>query len=112
MCGAIPLPTRQPHVTFVVDSTLDAIDAYIGNGICATSSGYCTLRAAIQETNALPGTDTIILPPGTYGLTLLRLDEHNAPTSEFEIRDDLNILGAGDTQTIIDGNAISRMENR
>jgi len=30
-----------------------------GNGTCATAGSVCTLRAAIQEVNALAGTDTI-----------------------------------------------------
>lgn len=45
--------------TFTVDSTGDSADASAGDGICATALGACTLRAAIQETNALPGADVI-----------------------------------------------------
>ena len=39
---------------FNVNSTQDAVDLNPGDGICATATGECTLRAAIQETNALP----------------------------------------------------------
>ena len=48
-------------VTFTVNSTGDLPDAgSIRNGICADSTGACTLRAAIQESNASMGsTDTI-----------------------------------------------------
>lgn len=45
--------------TFTVDSTGDEADLSAGNGICATSLGTCTLRAAIQEANALAGADNI-----------------------------------------------------
>jgi CSLREA domain-containing protein len=46
--------------TFTVDSAGDEDDASIGNGLCATSLGTCTLRAAIQEANATTATaDTI-----------------------------------------------------
>jgi CSLREA domain-containing protein len=40
-----------------VNSTLDAIDAVPGDGICATAgpTPVCTLRAAVQEANALAG---------------------------------------------------------
>ena len=38
--------------TFYVDSEIDAVDALPGDGVCATSTGTCTLRAAIQEANA------------------------------------------------------------
>lgn len=44
---------------FVVNSTGDGVDATPGDGQCRTSAGACTLRAAIMETNALPGADTI-----------------------------------------------------
>jgi CSLREA domain-containing protein len=36
----------------VVNSAGDASDANPGDGVCATSGGVCTLRAAIQEANA------------------------------------------------------------
>ncbi|MBV9469462.1 MAG: CSLREA domain-containing protein, partial [Abitibacteriaceae bacterium] len=48
---------------FVVNSTADTADANPGDGACdvdpATPGSQCTLRAAIQESNALPGLDTI-----------------------------------------------------
>ncbi|NQW17821.1 MAG: S8 family serine peptidase [Chloroflexi bacterium] len=37
----------------VVDSTADLSDASPGNGICLSSEGTCTLRAAIQESNSI-----------------------------------------------------------
>ena len=37
--------------TFTVDATGDAGDATPGDGTCATASGDCTLRAAIEEAN-------------------------------------------------------------
>lgn len=45
--------------TFTVNSTADDPDASPGNGVCQTSGGVCTLRAAIQEANALAGPHTI-----------------------------------------------------
>ncbi|MCH8223489.1 MAG: fibronectin type III domain-containing protein, partial [Chloroflexi bacterium] len=45
--------------TFTVTSTGDSGDSNAGNGICDDGSGSCTLRAAIEEANALSGTDTI-----------------------------------------------------
>jgi CSLREA domain-containing protein len=53
--------------TFVVNNVGDAGDAAPGNGVCATAGAVCTLRAAIQEANALAGADTInfnIAPAG------------------------------------------------
>ncbi len=46
--------------TFIVNSTADLVDVVPGNGVCETSTlGECTLRAAIMESNANPGADTI-----------------------------------------------------
>ena len=61
--------------SFTVNSETDARDANAGDGVCATSIGECTLRAAIEETNALPGADTIELPSGTYLIELGDGDE-------------------------------------
>lgn len=51
--------------TFTVNSTEDTPDAAAGDGLCSTSNGHCTLRAAIQEANALPGLDTIAFAIGS-----------------------------------------------
>lgn len=45
--------------TFIVDVTGDTGDANPGDGFCADVSGDCTLRAAVEEANALAGDDTI-----------------------------------------------------
>jgi parallel beta-helix repeat protein len=42
-----------------VDSKLDTTDSNVGDNICDDGSGNCTLRAAIQESNATTGTQTI-----------------------------------------------------
>jgi CSLREA domain-containing protein len=47
-------------VTFTVNSTGDADDANLGDGLCADATGRCTLRAAIAQSNASAGfKDTI-----------------------------------------------------
>ncbi len=48
--------------TLVVNDVFDGIganDILPGDGVCLDSIGACTLRAAIDESNALPGVDTI-----------------------------------------------------
>ncbi|MGB7537376.1 MAG: right-handed parallel beta-helix repeat-containing protein [Anaerolineales bacterium] len=61
--GCVP-----PGNTYVVNSSGDAGDSTPGNGTCRTlaSATECTLRAAIEEANARPGTQTIAfgLPAG------------------------------------------------
>ncbi len=44
---------------FTVNSTGDAVDASVGDSVCATAGAVCTLRAAIQEANAFAGADII-----------------------------------------------------
>jgi CSLREA domain-containing protein len=57
--------------TFIVNSSVDAVDANPGDGICQTvTPGQCTLRAAVQEANALAGADMITLPAGIYKFTI------------------------------------------
>lgn len=90
---------------FLVDNSQDITDAEPGDGVCMTVSGVCTLRAAIQEANALTGADTITVPSGTYMLTLSGGDE--GPTeddsrNDLDITDDLMLRGAGAYLTLID----------
>jgi hypothetical protein len=91
--------------TFTVNNPLDVVDAAPGNGVCETAPGnaVCTLRAAIQETNALAGTDEIILPPNTYLLTIV---------TELGITGSLTISGGGASITAIDGNTNARPNGR
>jgi CSLREA domain-containing protein len=58
--GASSGSSAAVATTFTVNSTGDGPDAIIGNGVCADTTGACTLRAAIQESNASAGSkDTI-----------------------------------------------------
>src|SRR5262245_13517839 len=95
-------------VTFTVDTTADAVDALPGDGSCATGAGACSLRAAVQEANALAGPDAITLPAGTYVLTLAGNDDTSA-AGDLDVHGTLAITGAGAATTIIDGNAANRV---
>ena len=51
---------------FVVNSTSDLGDRAIGDGVCATSDGTCSLRAALHEANRITGPNSIAFNiPGT-----------------------------------------------
>jgi CSLREA domain-containing protein len=90
---------------FTVDSTADAVDASPGDGACDDGAGNCTLRAAIQETNALAGPDTITLPEGAYTLTIPGTGEDAAADGDLDITDDLTITGSvSKSIAIIDAN--------
>ena len=56
--------------TFTVNGTADLVDANPGDGICASAgpASICSLRAVIEQANASPGDDTIVVPAGTYVL--------------------------------------------
>ena len=87
--------TVAQALELTVTSTTDAVDARPGDGVCATSTGTCTLRAAIQETNARVGADTIVLQPGTYTLTIAEVDENAGATGDLDVADALTIKGMG-----------------
>ncbi len=90
-----PAQIRAQGRTLVVDSELDAVDASPGDGRCATAGGSCTLRAAVQEANALTGADRIELPAGHYALTRAGADEDMAASGDLDIRGDLRLVGLG-----------------
>jgi CSLREA domain-containing protein len=101
--GGSASPGGISAASFTVDSTVDAVDANPGDGVCATVDGGCTLRAAVQETNALAGPDTIMLPSRTYDLYIQGGGEDAAATGDLDITDDLEINGAGIEVTVVDG---------
>jgi hypothetical protein len=47
------------HHAFAVDSMNTTPDAVPGNGVCADGAGFCTLRAALDEANALGPGDAV-----------------------------------------------------
>ncbi len=95
--------------TFVVDSTLDAVDVAPGDGLCANVAGACTLRAAVQEANALAGADAIDLPAGVFMLAIAGRDENAAVSGDLDLRGELQVRGAGAAVTIIDGGMLDRV---
>ena len=58
--------------TFTVNTTSDGNDSNAGNGVCASGfvTPVCTLRAAVQEANALPGDDVINFAPSLANQTI------------------------------------------
>jgi len=95
--------------TFTVDDTSDAVDVSPGDGVCAAATGTCTLRAAIQEANALAGADEVQVPAGTFLLTLAGADEGAAATGDIDITDSVVVSGAGSGVTILDGGGLDRI---
>lgn len=110
--GSIPTQASTALSTITVNSTKDLAAVSPGSGKCETTDeGKCTLRAAIQAANALPGIDTIVLPAGTFTLTIAEpakpaagsISALNIVNGDLDIVDSLIIQGAGANQTIIEG---------
>src|SRR5437763_1937236 len=107
--AALSLVAAPGHaVTFVVNTTADTADAVPGDGRCADSGGACSLRAAVQEANALAGADTIQLGAATYVLSGAAGDDL-ALSGDLDITGDLTLTGAGTASTIIDGGGVDRV---
>ncbi len=91
------------RVTFKVNTTADTHDANWGDGVCDDQQNRCSLRAAIEEADALPygSTVTIVVPAGTYRLLkgVLRLSAHRT----------IVINGASSKTTLIEGNKAFRI---
>ncbi len=68
LLAALP---AQATTTFTVNTTTDAPDATPGDGACSSAANECTLRAAIQEANALSGDDVIGFAPSVSGTITL-----------------------------------------
>lgn len=89
---------------FIVNSATDAADLTPGDGSCATAGAVCTLRAAIEEANALAGADVIQVPTGTYTLDPLAAP---AVLGQLNVTTDVTIEPTTITATVtIDGSGL------
>ncbi|MEE8603360.1 cell wall-binding repeat-containing protein [Euzebya tangerina] len=103
------LATPAAAATFDVDTALDTVDASPGDGDCADAMDNCSLRAAIQEANALPGADTVTLGEDeTYALTIIGSGEEIAGTGDLDITSEITLTGNGSTidATVIGDRAV------
>ena len=117
---------------FYVDTFLDTVDTNPGDGLARDASGRTSLRAAIQEANALfPSPVKIFLQTGTYPLTIgpvidpavvfaapgpgsgydapANLQWSNASTGDLDLRGNITIVGLGVNRTTIDAKGIDRV---
>ncbi len=91
-----------PDPTFMVNTTADTVTA---NGCAPANPNTCSLREAVIEANASAGSDTIMVPAGTYQLTIAPAagaDPHDATTGDLDITDAVSIVGANSATTIIE----------
>lgn len=102
---------ESQSAVFVVDRFEDAADTAPGDGQCKGQNmvgNVCSLRAAIQESNALVGEDLILVPNGTYEITLAGENEDAAITGDLDITDVVSITNAALGVTI-NGNFLDRI---
>jgi CSLREA domain-containing protein len=93
-------------LALVVDTTADEL----------TKDGLCSLREAILAANThatvdtcTPGLAMIVLPAGTYALTLPGAGEDEGLTGDLDLQASLVLQGAGPGGTIIDGGGLDRV---
>lgn len=108
---AITLLAASPAlaVTFTVDTTADLIDAAPGDGFCQAAGGACSLRAAVQEANALSGSDLVRLPAGLFELTIAGTGENAAATGDLDVSENLTLQGETETLTLLDAAQLDRV---
>ncbi len=112
MVGFTPAPIAQANTItatiIFVNTTADEIN----------SDGDCSLREAIRAANsdaavdACPagsGSDTVLLPAGTFTLTKVGSDEDLAESGDLDITSSLTIVGVSTRDTVIDGNLTDRI---
>ena len=98
--GVTASPSQQdPEFVFVVTTTEDHND-----GFCDAD---CSLREAIIAANETELHDTILLPSGTYTLTLAGSGEDEGLTGDLDIRNGLTIIGDGPETTTIDAGGLT-----
>lgn len=99
----------QSGATFDVDRLNDGIDTAPGDGHCdsigTTADGdQCTLRAAVQESNADPDANVVQLRANSvYHLTIDGAHEEHADSGDLDVRSPVAFVGAGSSSTIVDG---------
>lgn len=120
---------RRLHVAFALAAVASTQAAYAASVTVNTTQdvvavdGACSLREAITSVNkqAASGNmtgecaagdgndDTIVVPAGTYTLSIAGADEDDNASGDLDIRVNVTIQGAGLGATIIDADGIDRV---
>ena len=94
-------PASAAPGSFTVDDGTDAVDAAI-DGTCATLAGTCTLRAAVQEANAVLGSSEIRFAPGVDSVSLDLSGAGGADVGDLDIAGGNTVRLIGNQITSID----------
>lgn len=95
------------HTAAVPQISVDVIDDPAPNGC---TPGSCSLREAIDQANSHPGMDRIVLPASTQmQLTRSGANEDNNASGDLDILDEVELVGAGPTQTVLTQTTADRL---
>ena len=109
LLATFALPSGAPAASFRVDSTVDSPSAKPGDGACVSRAGGCTLRAAVQEANASREAATIVVPAGTYILSIAPEGANFGRSGSLFLGGEITVQGADPSGTILDGGGIDRV---
>jgi predicted outer membrane repeat protein len=93
---------------YTINTNADTTDRNPGDGICSDQNNQCSLRAAIIESNAKKGPQSITIPALTITLSKTGTDD-NAELGDLDITDEVSIIGKSQAETIIDAGSIDRI---
>ena len=97
-----------PDPTFTVNRTDDPTPHNPITGACNGVANDCSLREAILRSNANAGTDTVMVPAGTFTLTRAKVtNDFSGNNGALYVNDSVNIVGAGQNSTIIQAGTVA-----
>jgi len=103
----------EGRVDYAVNSTADAPDSNPGNGVCQSTIGGCTLRAALMEAGTHDTPILISIPAGVFNVNIPGEDEDLGATGDLDIialeGEGRTLIGAGPDQTIIRSSGVERV---
>ena len=104
-------PLAHADQTFTVTTVADEVDTDLSDVSCNTISSQCSLRAAIQQSNAIAdGVTTINIPiASNYLLTIAGQYENAAASGDLDVTSRIVIVGAGSDQVAIDAQQLDRV---
>ncbi|MCC7440973.1 MAG: putative Ig domain-containing protein [Bdellovibrionales bacterium] len=93
--------TLRADVGYAVDTLADEGDSTVNDGFCLTASSRCSLRAALEESDANAAARVILVPNGEYllGASPITL---GTPASEIEV------IGESEKGVVVNRAALNR----
>lgn len=107
------LEARTAPAVFIVTTFADTVEA-ARDGSGFDVNGNISLRSALMATNDTGGTNTIMLPAGTYLLTIAPAGSNEDDSGDLNVgrglvQNNLTIIGDSPATTTIDGNTLDRV---